>query len=50
MRAKYSSLLKNVEKEEEESEKEEEGDADITFIPGLKKNLNKALRRRSASR
>ena len=46
MRAKYSALLKTAEGKEEESEEAgaEEGDADITFIPGLKKNLNKALK------
>lgn len=30
-------------KEEEEEEEEEEGDADITFIPGLKQSLQHSL-------
>lgn len=46
MRAKYSALLKTAEGKEEESEEAgaEEGDADITFIPGLKDSLSKALK------
>lgn len=42
MRERYRSLLAGS-KEEANSEEEEEGDADITFIPGLKKGLSKAL-------
>ena len=46
MRAKYSALLKTAEGKEESEEEAgaEEGDADITFIPGLKDSLNKALK------
>ena len=51
MRAKYSALLKTAEGKEEESEEAgaEEGDADITFIPGLKDSLSKALKEKEAT-
>ena len=44
-------MLKGEEQsEEEEEEEEEEGDADITFIPGLKANLTKALEEKEKER
>ena len=49
MRARYRSLLSGS-KEEASSGEEEEGDADITFIPGLKKGLSKALEEKERER
>ena len=43
IRERYRSLIKSNVEDENEEENEEEGDADITFIPGLKQNLQRSL-------